>query len=97
MDPYTGRCHATWLLKDPVCTYKGALTKPIGTLGLVRYWLNMALKGDQAYINQLTKNPWYIGQGATITRSAEFPTIQEAQQASNSRVRWHTIIMNPYQ
>jgi hypothetical protein len=95
-DAYTGRCHATWVLANPVRTYPGALEKPNGTLGLVRAWLNKALDGDPAFTNRLTKSPWYVGskKGRKGT-SPEFPTILEAQQASDTGLYWHTIIMNP--
>ena len=57
-DMATGRFHATWLLKAPVHVYAGADRKPQKALALARALLTSALRGDPAYTNSLTKNPF---------------------------------------
>ncbi len=57
-DMATGRYHATWLLSAPVHVYAGAARKPQRALALARALLTTALKGDPAYNNSLTKNPF---------------------------------------
>ncbi len=57
-DMATGRYHATWLLAAPVHVYAGAARKPQKALALARALLTSALRGDPAYTNSLTKNPF---------------------------------------
>jgi hypothetical protein len=94
IDPWTGKAHATWILKDPVRTGEDDLKKPRNLLQLVRRGLTAMLKGDPAYSGRLTKNPWATGSPLRKGGSPALPSIWLAHMASKTKLRYHTITPN---
>jgi hypothetical protein len=95
IDPWTGRAHATWILKDPVRTGEDSLEKPRNLLRLVWRGLTAMLKGDAAYTGRLTKNPWATGAVLKGRGSPAVPAVWEAYQAAGTGLRYHTVTPNP--
>jgi hypothetical protein len=96
VSPQTGRFHATWFLTTPVHRGENARAKPQRLLAWVIALLTAALRGDPAFANALTKNPWGVLGDSMLSRRfdpapADAPLLWQAHDASGTWLRWHTI------
>lgn len=90
-DPWTGRAHVVWWLRDPVCLTERGRAAPRRLLDDVTRLLTVALRGDLAFTGLLTKNPFAPGKAPTRYGAPALPALWEAHQATAPGLR-HAVI-----
>ena len=93
-DPWTGRAHLVWWLRDAVVLTEAGRTAPIRLLGTVAALLTAAFRGDAGYTGTLTKNPFRAGRAITQYGSPSVPALWQAHWATTPNMR-HSVIPRP--
>ncbi|HZE18177.1 MAG TPA: replication initiation protein, partial [Mycobacterium sp.] len=87
-DPWTGRAHFVWWLRDPVLLTPKGREAPRRLLDAVTQLLTVALNGDTAFTGLLTKNPWAVGQPLTRSGEPALTSLWESHRAAGSGLRY---------
>ena len=94
IDPWTGRAHLVWWLRDAVVLTEAGRAAPIRLLTTVAALLTEAFRGDASYTGTLTKNPFRVGRPMTRYGSPVVPALWEAHHAATPTMR-HSVIPTP--
>ena len=93
-DPWSGRAHLVWWLRDAVVLTEAGRTAPIRLLSTVAALLTEAFRGDAGYTGTLTKNPFRVGRPLTRSGSPPVPAVWEAHRETTPNMR-HSVIVRP--
>jgi hypothetical protein len=94
VDPWTGRAHLVWWIRDPVLLTDKGRAAPRELLDTVRRMLTAAVGGDKAFAGTLTKNPWGVGRPMSRYGTPAMPALWDAHCAQTPELR-HSVVMAP--
>ena len=86
-DPWSGRAHLVWWLRDPVLLTSNGREAPQRLHRVVASLLTVALRADNAYTGLLTRNPWRLGPPSARSGSPGIPVLWDAHMASAPGLR----------